>query len=200
MPELAGGKYYNTSLAISAEGDIVGRHRKVHLFDIDVPGRITFRESDVLSGGGWATHRRRRRKRSAWRPWHGRRSSVGVPDTILQGDHRSSSSACRCLCPLAHAHAHTHPQIGVGICYDIRFPELSLLMRRRGADVLVFPGAFNMTTGPAHWELLQRARAVDSQCYVATVSPARNPESSYVRAVAACWCCCCPAAAAPAMC
>lgn len=36
-----------------------------------------------------------------------------------------------------------------------------------------------MTTGPAHWEVLQRGRAVDSQCFVAAVSPARNPESSY---------------------
>jgi len=44
----------------------------------------------------------------------------------------------------------------------------------------VYPGAFNMTTGPAHWELLARARAVDNQCYVATVSPARDVTGSYV--------------------
>jgi omega-amidase len=54
-----------------------------------------------------------------------------------------------------------------------------MIMRRAGASILVFPGAFNMTTGPAHWELLARARAVDSQCFVAAVSPARNPESTY---------------------
>ena len=40
-------------------------------------------------------------------------------------------------------------------------------------------GAFNTTTGPAHWELLQKARAVDNQLFVATCSPARNPEASY---------------------
>ena len=40
-------------------------------------------------------------------------------------------------------------------------------------------GAFNMTTGPAHWELLQRARAIDNQLFVATCSPARNPDASY---------------------
>ena len=40
-------------------------------------------------------------------------------------------------------------------------------------------GAFNTTTGPLHWELLQRARAVDNQLFVATCSPARNPESGY---------------------
>lgn len=53
--------------------------------------------------------------------------------------------------------------IGVGICYDIRFPELSMAMRAAGAVLVCFPGAFNMTTGPAHWELLQRARALDNQ-------------------------------------
>lgn len=40
-------------------------------------------------------------------------------------------------------------------------------------------GAFNTTTGPAHWELLQKARAVDNQMFVATCSPAHNPEASY---------------------
>lgn len=70
--------------------------------------------------------------------------------------------------------------VGVGICYDIRFPELAGLMRQRGANILIYPGAFNMVTGPAHWQLLQRARAVDNQVFVAACSPARNPDSSYV--------------------
>lgn len=48
-----------------------------------------------------------------------------------------------------------------------------------GAEVLVYPGAFNTVTGPMHWELLQRGRAVDNQCWVATASPARNPASDY---------------------
>lgn len=41
--------------------------------------------------------------------------------------------------------------------------------------MLIYPGAFNLTTGPAHWELLQRARAVDGQCFILTASPARVP-------------------------
>ena len=49
-----------------------------------------------------------------------------------------------------------------------------------GCQLLVYPGAFNMTTGPVHWELLARARAVDNQCYVAVVSPARDVTASYV--------------------
>lgn len=41
------------------------------------------------------------------------------------------------------------------------------------------PGAFNTVTGPLHWELLTRARAVDNQCFVMTCSPARNPDAGY---------------------
>lgn len=46
--------------------------------------------------------------------------------------------------------------------------------------MLLYPAAFNMTTGPLHWELLQRARANDLQLFVGTVSPARNENSDYV--------------------
>jgi omega-amidase len=123
-------KIFNTCLVVNPEGIVVGKHRKVHLFDIDVPGKITFKESDSLTGGSTCT----------------------VVDTPWGG-------------------------LGIGICYDIRFPELGILMRKMGAKVLVYPGAFNMTTGPAHWELLQRARAVDNQCYVAACSPARDTTS-----------------------
>ena len=45
--------------------------------------------------------------------------------------------------------------------------------------MLVYPGAFNMTTGPLHWSLLARARAVDNQVYVAMCSPARDLEATY---------------------
>lgn len=62
------------------------------------------------------------------------------------------------------------------ISYDIRFPEYALLLTQtHQCKILIYPGAFNLTTGPAHWELLQRARAVDGQCYVLTASPARMP-------------------------
>ena len=48
--------------------------------------------------------------------------------------------------------------IGVAICYDVRFPELFRLLAKRGAKAVVMPASFNRTTGPAHWELLMRAR------------------------------------------
>lgn len=49
-----------------------------------------------------------------------------------------------------------------------------------GCQMLIYPAAFNMTTGPLHWSLLQRARANDNQLYVACVSPARGSPPGYV--------------------
>ena len=49
-----------------------------------------------------------------------------------------------------------------------------------GCSLIIYPGAFNMTTGPLHWKLLARARACDNQVYVAAVSPASDPEQEYV--------------------
>ncbi|KLU90039.1 hypothetical protein MAPG_09006 [Magnaporthiopsis poae ATCC 64411] len=101
---------------------------EVHLFDIDIPGQITFRESDVLSAGSHIT-------------------LVDLPP---------------------------YGRVGLAICYDVRFPELAAVAARRGAFALFYPGAFNLTTGPLHWQLLARARAVDNQLYVALCSPARD--------------------------
>ena len=70
-------------------------------------------------------------------------------------------------------------KVGVAICYDVRFPELSRKMALLGAKLIVLPAAFNMTTGPAHWDVTMRARALDNQIYFAAVSPARNMEGLY---------------------
>ena len=70
-------------------------------------------------------------------------------------------------------------KIGMGICYDVRFPQLAQINVEKGAEILVYPGAFNMTTGPAHWELLFRSRALDNQVYCVGVAPALNKEASY---------------------
>lgn len=126
-------KYYNTSLVFSPAGNLIATHRKTHLFDIDIPGKITFKESDVLSPG----------------------NKVTIFDLPEYG------------------------KIGLAICYDVRFPELATIAARKGAFLLVYPGAFNTTTGPMHWSLQGRARAMDNQVYVALCSPARNVDASY---------------------
>ena len=56
--------------------------------------------------------------------------------------------------------------IGLMVCYDLRFPELSLSLRNRGANILTAPAAFTYTTGEMHWQLLLQARAMESQCQV----------------------------------
>jgi len=126
------GKLYNTSTVYSPQGELVTIHRKVHLFDIDIPGKITFKESESLTGG----------------------SSTNYFDTEFA-------------------------RVGLGICYDVRFPELAMISARQGCQVLIYPGAFNLTTGPLHWELLQRARAVDNQVFFSMCSPARDLTAGY---------------------
>lgn len=134
MPEIdANGRIYNTSYIFDPQGRQIGKHRKMHLFDIDVSGGQRFRESDTLSPG----------------------NQVTVVDTAFS-------------------------KVGVAICYDLRFPELARLMALEGAKILAYPGAFNMTTGPAHWEILFRTRALDNQVYTLGCAPARNPTAGYV--------------------
>ncbi len=58
--------------------------------------------------------------------------------------------------------------IGCAICYDIRFAELFLHLARQGCDVIVLPAAFTLQTGMAHWEVLARARAIETQTYFLT--------------------------------
>ena len=136
IPELErdddGESIYNTAVFFDDTGKSLGKHRKMHLFDIDVKGKIYFKESDTLSAGN--------------------------EFTIIKTD---------------------LGRIGIGICYDIRFVELSRIMALNGAEMLIFPGAFNLTTGPAHWELLFRSRALDNQVYAIGVAPALDEDASY---------------------
>lgn len=69
---------------------------------------------------------------------------------------------------------------GLCICFDMRFSELATAMTLAGAKLIVVPAAFNMTTGPAHWETMFRQRAVDNQVYTIGVAPARDCGGPYV--------------------
>ena len=71
-------------------------------------------------------------------------------------------------------------KMGIGICFDGRYPQLALHYAQQGTSLLVYPSAFNMVTGPKHWELMARSRAVDSQQYCVLASPARDTSASYV--------------------
>lgn len=126
-------KLFNTSLTFGPSGELLATHRKVHLFDIDIPGKIKFKESEVLDPGNKVT-------------------IVDLPE---------------------------YGKIALAICYDIRFPELATIAARKGAFLLLYPGAFNTTTGALHWELQARARAMDNQVYTALCSPARDTKADY---------------------
>ncbi|SCV68379.1 BQ2448_500 [Microbotryum intermedium] len=77
-------------------------------------------------------------------------------------------------------------QVGVLTCYDLRFPEVSLALRRRGAQIITYPSAFTLRTGAAHWEVLLRARAIETQSYVlapAQIGPHTATRQSYGHAM-----------------
>ncbi len=133
IPERENGMIFNTCFVFGPDGVLLAKHRKVHLFDVELSEGISFKESAVLSSGNELT----------------------VVDTA-------------------------YGKIGIGICYDIRFPEIARAATLRGAVAFLVPGAFNMVSGPAHWELTMRMRAIDNQFYVAGVSPARNESAPYV--------------------
>lgn len=64
--------------------------------------------------------------------------------------------------------------VGLAICYDLRFPELFRILALRGAEVILLPAAFTMTTGKDHWEVLIRARAIENSVYM--IAPAQIGE------------------------
>lgn len=131
VPELDGEKLYNTSFVFDAEGRQIARHRKVHLFDVDMPG-MRFHESHTFTPG----------------------DSVTVFDT-------------------------PYGKMGCAVCYDVRFPELFRAMSQRGAGIVFLPAQFNQKSGPIHWEMALRARAVDNQMFIVGASAAKYEGFSY---------------------
>ncbi len=63
-------------------------------------------------------------------------------------------------------------KIGIGICYDLRFPDLAKYYRENNCKIIIYPGSFNRHTGPKHWKLLQQTRALDNLLYVISCSTA----------------------------
>ena len=125
-------KIYNTSLVFDPQGSLIARHRKAHLFDVDIEKGISFKESDFFAAG----------------------EGITVFDTDFG-------------------------KMGLAICFDLRFPEMFREMNEAGAHIVFLPASFNMTTGPAHWDILMKSRALDNQMYIAACASARNLAASY---------------------
>uniref|UniRef100_A0A1I7XR52 bis(5'-adenosyl)-triphosphatase n=1 Tax=Heterorhabditis bacteriophora TaxID=37862 RepID=A0A1I7XR52_HETBA len=99
-------KPWNTHLIIDCEGNTRAEYKKLHLFDLEIPGKVRLLESEFSKAGTKMVH---------------------PVDTPIG-------------------------RLGLSICYDLRFAELSLWNRNKGAQVLSFPSAFTLNTGLAHWE------------------------------------------------
>jgi predicted amidohydrolase len=115
----------NRQFLINPKGQPVAWYDKVHMFDVDLPGGETYRES--------RNYRRGERAVVADLPWG---------------------------------------KLGLSVCYDLRFPQLYRTLAKAGASFLVIPAAFTHTTGQAHWHVLQRARAIETGCFV--IAPAQG--------------------------
>ncbi|PVU94329.1 hypothetical protein BB561_002634 [Smittium simulii] len=68
-------------------------------------------------------------------------------------------------------------KLGLAICYDVRFPELSSALRRLGAHGITYPSVFTEKTGAAHWDILLRARAIETQTYIYAAAQIGNHNS-----------------------
>lgn len=113
------GRLANRSFLLDPTGAVAARYDKIHMFDVDVSERETWRESQ------------------GFRP--------GTRAVVAQT-------------PFA--------TLGLAICYDLRFPHLFRALAKGGAQVLLVPAAFTRPTGEAHWEVLLRARAIETGCFV----------------------------------
>ena len=118
----------NTSVHIGPDGEDRAVYRKVHMFDVEVGGRV-YRESEIEAPG----------------------EELVVTETA------------------------DGVEVGLSICYDVRFPELYRILAVRGARVLTVPAAFTLTTTREHWEVILRARAIEDQCYVIAANQVGEP-------------------------
>jgi predicted amidohydrolase len=109
----------NTSVHIGPDGELRASYRKIHMFDVEVGGRV-YKESEHEAPG----------------------------DEIVVS--RTAGGT----------------QLGLTICYDVRFPELYRILAVRGAEIVTVPAAFTFATTRDHWEVLLRARAIEGQAFV----------------------------------
>ena len=125
-------RHGNTSVHVDPNGEVQAVYRKIHLFDVEVEGRV-YRESDTDEPGEEIVLSE---------------LAGGVP-------------------------------LGMMVCYDVRFPELSRILAVRGARVLAVPAAFTLPTTRAHWEPLVRARAIENQCFVVAANQVGRHPGDY---------------------
>ena len=111
-------RIHNTTVAFDRDGNEVARYRKIHMFDIETPDGVAYRESAAFKPG----------------------------EVIATYDCDGVT-------------------VGCSICYDLRFPYLFQALVEAGAQMIALPSAFTLQTGKDHWEVMCRARAIETQTY-----------------------------------
>ncbi|MDZ5452690.1 carbon-nitrogen hydrolase family protein [Labrys sp. KB_33_2] len=119
MAVRVGDKAANRAFVIDPKGEVLASYDKIHLFDVDLAGGESWRESNAYVGGDHAV-------------------TVDLP----------------------------FARLGLGICYDVRFPQLFRAYGDASADVISAPACFTKQTGEAHWHVLQRARAIENGAWM----------------------------------
>ncbi|MEM7683315.1 MAG: carbon-nitrogen hydrolase family protein [Pseudomonadota bacterium] len=125
------GRFVNRQFLIGRDGAIAASYDKIHMFDVELGGEESYRES------------------KGYRP--GERSALAET-------------------PFA--------KVGLTICYDMRFPSLYRTLAQAGAEILTVPSAFTVPTGRAHWEVLLRARAIETGCFVLAAAQTGTHEAT----------------------
>lgn len=140
-------RVYNTHVLIGADGSLLARYRKLHLFDVEL--------AQTNEDGTPAKPKR-----------------TGESDRIIPGG--------EIVPPIPIAGVGN---IGLEICYDLRFPELHIILTRLGADILTFPSAFTLRTGKDHWrELTSTSHVADTlQPPCAAPSQSNTKSTSWLR-------------------
>ena len=112
-------KLANTSVHVGSRGEVRAVYRKLHMFDVEVGGRV-YKESEIEQPG----------------------DEIVVSETA------------------------DGVELGLSVCYDLRFPELFRILAVRGARTIALPAAFTLATTRDHWEVLVRARAIENQTFM----------------------------------
>jgi predicted amidohydrolase len=114
------GRAFNRSILFKPDGKIVARYDKIHLFDVQLGGTETYRESATFAPGAEAV--------------------------MAEGPQGA--------------------RLGLTICYDVRYPELYRALGSAGSEIIFVPAAFTKPTGMVHWEVLLRARAIETGAFI----------------------------------
>lgn len=136
-------KPFARSLLFNVKGELVGQYDKLHLFDVNTQAQV---DVNTQARAG---------------------SRYRESDT-----YRAGAVSKKQLSPVSLQIGQTSLQLGLTICYDLRFPELYRTLAAQGAQVICVPSAFTYETGQAHWEALLRARAIENQVFI--IAPAQT--------------------------